>query len=109
MYEALKNALMNVQGVQFAEYEWHTHPQWDFGTFQIDFDARALVADGIKQEQAVEGSVDVFLHAPDKTKIAAIEAALESVCGSAFRKNSRQYEQQTGLLHIEWVFQLECE
>lgn len=109
MYEELGKDLEQIEGLPMREYEWATRPAGDFGTYQLDFDAASLNGNDAKIEQAVEGSVDAFLHRPDKTKIRAVEAVLTKHCGPAWRKNSRQYESSTGLLHIEWVFELERE
>ena len=40
--------------------------------------------------------------------VAAVESALESICESAWELNSIQYERQTGLIHREFVFQIEA-
>jgi hypothetical protein len=40
--------------------------------------------------------------------VAAVESALAEVCESAWYLNSEQYERETGLIHREFVFQLEA-
>ena len=35
-----------------------------------------------------------------------IEETLEEVCGNSWALNSTQYENDSGLFHVEWVFQV---
>lgn len=100
-------AALKALTVPIAEYEWATRPTGDFGTVRIDFEATPLIGDCEKLERVYEGSVDLFLRGPyDATKAGSIEAILQQYCESSWRENSRQYENSTGLLHIEWVFQV---
>lgn len=108
MYDDLLDALRAIQGVQFAEYEWRTRPTCDHGTVRIDFEASDDDGDDEKQNRAWEGSVDLFTHGRKPALIAAVEAALTGVCENCWHVNSEQYERNTGLIHTEWVFQLEA-
>lgn len=107
MYEQLINALKAVSGISFTEYAWATRPSSDYGVYQLDFEVGAVEGDNNKVQRCYEGSVDAFLHAPNKELIENIESALQSVCQGSWKLNSIQYEQDTRLIHYEWVFQLE--
>ena len=107
MYETLKTALLALTDISFCEWAWKTRPRGDYGTIRLDFEVDADNGDNSKVDRAWEGSVDLFLHAPDGTKEAEVETQLEAVCGNSWTENSRQYEAETGLLHIEWTFQVE--
>ena len=107
MFDELVLLLKAIPGVQFAEYEWKTRPAGNFGTVQLDFEAPGDNGDDSKIDRAWEGSVDLFTHGKAMMIVAAVETALESVCTGSWYLNSEQYERETGLIHREFVFQLE--
>lgn len=107
MFDTLVLLLKAISGVQFAEYEWKTRPNGNFGTVQLDFEAETSNGDDGKQDRAWEGSVDLFTHGKEMMIVAAVETALETVCEGSWYLNSEQYERNTGLIHREFVFQLE--
>ena len=108
MFDTLVALLKAIEGVQFAEYEWKTRPNGNFGTVQIDFEAEIDDGDDCKQDRAWEGSVDLFTRGKEMMIVAAVESALETVCEGSWYLNSEQYEHETGLIHREFVFQIEA-
>ena len=107
MFDELVSALQNIEGVQFAEYEWRTRPEGNYGTVQLDFEVEDDIGDDLKQDRAWEGSVDLYTRGKEMMIVAAVESALESVCEGSWSLNSEQYEHETGLINREFVFQLE--
>ena len=109
-YEALVAAL-KLTDIPFAEYEWKTRPEGAYGVVQLDFEAGQLNGDGTKLDRVWEGSVDLFYpRLADRTDlIDAIEETLTEILGNAWELNSTQYEHETGLFHVEWVFQAQAE
>lgn len=108
MYEQLVSAL-KATGIPFAEYGWSTRPTGAFGVVQLERSVETLEGDNEIQERAFEGSVDLYMPTRDKTKIEQVKEVLRSNCEGAFVLSSIQHEEETGLLHYEWVFQLEGE
>lgn len=108
MFEELVALLKAIPNVQFQEYEWKTRPDGNFGTVQLDFEAEDDNGDDLKQDRAWEGSVDLYTHGKKMMIVAAVESALENICESAWELNSEQHEHETGLIHREFVFQLEA-
>ena len=108
IYDELVRQLKAIQGVSFTEYEWKTRPNGDFGTVQLDFEADDDNGNDQKIDRAWEGSVDLFTHGKKMMIVAAVETALESVCSGSWYLNSEQYERDTGLIHREFVFQIEA-
>lgn len=106
-YEALVAAL-KLTSIPFAEYGWKNRPEGAYGVVQLDFEAGHLDAGGSKQDRAWEGSVDLFYpKLSDRNDlIEEIEETLEEICGNSWELNSTQYENSTGLFHVEWVFQV---
>ena len=106
-YEALVAAL-KLTSIPFAEYGWKSRPEGAYGVVQLDFEAGHLDAGGSKRDRAWEGSVDLFYpKLSDRTDlIDEIEETLEEICGNSWELSSTQYENSTGLFHVEWVFQV---
>ena len=108
IYDELVRQLKEIEGVQFAEYEWKTRPDGNYGTVQLDFEAEDDEGDDRKQNRAWEGSVDLYTRGEVPLIVAGVETVLETVCESAWSLNSIQYERETGLVHREFVFQIEA-
>lgn len=104
-YEALLTALSALP-IPFAEYEWATRPTSDFGVVALDVGYSKGASDNGTRYEVLEGSVDLFLHAKNAEKVASVETVLETVCKSSWELNSVQYEEDTRLLHYEWVFRV---
>ena len=64
-----------------------------------------LAANNIHAERCFEGTIDLFTKTEGDSLLAAVPAALEGI-GAAYYLNSVQYEEDTGLLHYEWVFEV---
>ena len=107
MFDELVTQLKAIQNVSFTEYEWKTRQNGNFGTVQLDFEAEDDIGDDVHQARAWEGSVDLYTHGKEMMIVAAVESVLESVCEGSWYLNSEQYEHETGLIHREFVFQLE--
>ena len=107
MYNELVEALKALHGVSFTEHEWATRPEGDFGTVQLDFQAAPDAGDDHHQGQAWQGSVDLYTHGKADQTAAQVEAVLESICGASWELNLNAYEHETGLLHREYVFEIE--
>lgn len=105
-YEALVAAL-KLTSIPFAEYGWKTRPEGSYGVVQLDFEAGALNGNDGKHDRSWEGSVDLFYpKLSDRTGlIEEVEETLATILGNSWSLNSTQYENSTGLFHVEWVFQ----
>ena len=106
-YEALVAAL-KLLDIPFAEYGWKTRPEGAYGVVSLEFEAGHLDGDGAKADRAWEGSIDLFYPkiSDRNDAIEDIEETLEAVCGDAWELNSTQYENSTGLFHVEWAYQV---
>ena len=108
MYDELVTALKGT-GIPFAEYGWSTRPTGVYGVVQLERSVETLDGDDEIQNRAYEGSIDLYMPTRDKTKIEQVKEVLRAHCDGAFSLSSIQHEEETGLLHYEWVFQLEDE
>ena len=108
IFDELVRQLKEINGVEFKEYEMKTRPAGNFGTVQLDFEADDDNGDDSKVDRAWQGSVDLFTHGKQMLIVAAVESVLESVCEGSWYLNSEQYERETGLIHREFVFEIEA-
>ena len=121
-YTSLVTALKNLTQVEdpraekpvmvvlpMAEYEWDKRPDTvSYGLVSLDFEADALNGDNQKISVSYSGSVDLFSMAKSGAGwIELITATLAEHCESAWSLNAHMYEQETGLFHWEWAFEVE--
>ncbi len=110
-YEALIAAL-EATGIPFAEDGWDaetplTRPAAPYGVYQIEGGASALWTDDRPRRQTLQGSVDVFTLSDGHTEKQSVQTALIS-SGVRWYLSSRQYEDNTRLTHLEWVFYVDA-
>lgn len=106
-YTQLVEALKGLE-VPFAENAWVTRPNREsYGVVSLEFEAGNQGGDGLKQDTAWEGSVDLFSR--DKNGEGypeEIGSVLKEICGASWEMNHHAWERETGLFHWEWVFQI---
>lgn len=102
-------AALKLTDTPVAEYGWKNRPEGAYYTVQLESETGSLDGDGLKQDRAWEGSLDLFYpKLSDRTDlIDATEEILAEICGSSWYMNSTQYENSTGLFHVEWVFEVQ--
>jgi hypothetical protein len=105
MYNEFVTAL-KATGIPFAEYAWDQRPDQNYGVIAPD-GALHFFANQKMQNQAPQGTVDLYAYTNDREDMAAIQTALNAFDGCAWYLNSVQYEQETRIIHWEWVFTLE--
>jgi hypothetical protein len=106
LYETLIANLKALK-IPLAEYAWDVRPDTDYLVIAIDTEAASLQADGAKVNQSPQGTVDLFTSTNDRTVMQSVQGVLDALDGCAWYLNSVQYEDDTRLLHWEWVFSLE--
>lgn len=107
MYDSIVDALKAIPDLPVAEHEWKTRPVGNHATVQLDFGAADDEGEDAHQDQAYEGSVDLFTKGKAPTVAAQVEAVLEEICGASWHLNSQQYDRATGMIHREYVFEIE--
>lgn len=98
----IKQAL-DATNLRFKHFAWSPAPASEYGTYQED-GAADLEMNDLHLEKGITGTIDYFTRKDDGSVQETIENALEGVC--AWRLNSIQYEDDTGLIHYEWEFGL---
>lgn len=101
--DRIRDALL---GVTPEVYHFHAHkPSPPYIVWAEDGAGAVVVANGRMQNQVITGTVDLFTDDPeDTTLFEGVQAALDGVC--AWRLNSIQYEDETGLTHCEWAWEV---
>lgn len=107
MYTQLVDALKAIPGLPVAEHEWNTRPAGNHATVQLDFAADTDNGSDHHQDQAYEGSVDLFTKGHAWPVAAQVETVLDTVCEAAWHLNSVQFDSGIHMLHREYVFQIE--
>ena len=64
-----------------------------------------LAGDNLHGERCYTGTVDLYTRADPEPLFEAVPAALEDI-GASWYLNSVQYEEDTGLTHFEWVWEV---
>lgn len=103
-YEALKAALIKT-GIPFKEDGWAGDKPTPFGVYAIDMEGASLHSDDHIYLQVLSGSVDVFTKGEGYREKGKIEQALDEAEVSWYF-SSRQFEEDTNLTHLEWVFEI---
>ena len=106
LYEELIDRLTALE-LPIAEEAWDVRPDTDYLVIGLDAEANSLQADGHKVNQAPQGTVDLFSKTNDRENMMAVQNVLDGLDGCAWYFNSKQYEDDTRLIHWEWVFTLE--
>lgn len=100
--DELINAL-TATGYQFAHFGWSKAPTGDYGVYAED-GANDLIAGNKHVEKVLQGTVDYFTRDDSGYPKIVIELALDSV-PVAWYLNSIQFEEDTGYIHYEWVWE----
>ena len=108
LVEDLKQLEQEGVTLLMAEDEWYTRPDTvSYGVVSMDFESDQLHGDGLMQDTAYEGSVDLFSLARNGAGwIPLITEVLTKHCGGSWSLNSHTYERETGLFHWEWAFEV---
>lgn len=107
MYDELKAAL-EATGIPIAEGDWDRAPQsGSYMTVRPEFEASALWADGRQREQAIAGSVHLFLRTNDKSPVRLIQSTLDG-CGISWKLDAVQHEPRNHIVHYTWTWELEA-
>ena len=101
--QIIKNALTTV-----TDQVFHYEKMGDSERYIVwveDSEVGSLEADNYKMEQSIQGTVYLFSKKANDPWIEEIQEALKKVRIS-FYLNSVQYEEETGYIHHEWVWEV---
>lgn len=89
-----------------ATYHYHAPPN-SAAPYIVwaEDNANDFEANNLHAESADQGTIDLYTKQENDPLMASIPEALNSI-ECAWYKNSTQYEEDTGLIHVEWVFEV---
>lgn len=102
----LTEALASIEGLDIYHYARPQKKSAPFAVWQEDGEASSLEASNKKQEQALSGSLDYFTQEEADEMVDAIQEALNEIETFGWELNSVQYEEETELIHYEWVWSI---
>lgn len=62
-------------------------------------------ADSVHAERVYQGTIDLYTKGEDDPLMSAVPLALDQTT-AAWYLSSVQYEEETGIVHFEWVFEV---
>lgn len=101
--ENLKNVLLTVSN-NIGHYEAVDTSQ-PYGVWAEDIEASALEADNYKAGQMIQGTIDWFTKDQDDPVLESLPLALNEA-RIKWKLNSVQYEDNTGYIHYEYLFEV---
>lgn len=99
----LKNALLAVTRDTF---HYHAHKKPDkYIVWAEDTESNSSHGDNKKRVQVIQGTIDYFTKTEFDPNFNLIQEKLNSL-DIAWSLNSIQYEEETGYIHYEWVWEM---
>jgi hypothetical protein len=103
--QSLKTLLLTIGPPVFHYFA--TGQTGNYIVWAEDGEGDTVHADGQKVERALTGTIDYFTKTENDPVVQQIEDALDSDDGISWYLNSVQYEQDTGYIHFEWVWEVD--
>ena len=98
----VRDALKTVSGLKCYHLEKPTSVKAPYAIWQEDSEGMSHYADNTKAEQVLVLTIDYYTLTEYDTMIDSIQEALNDA-RIAWKLNSFQYEDETKLLHYEWL------
>ena len=100
--QKIRDALASIQGLNCYHLRKPTSVKAPYAVWQEDSETNSQHADNKKIEQVLTATIDYFTKTEYDTMTDSIQNALNDA-EVAWLLNSFQYEDETGLLHYEWL------
>ncbi len=71
-----------------------------------DAEADSVHADNQKDIQVIQGTIDYFTKEDGDPNVDRVQTALLGAEGVVYQLNSVQYEDETGYIHYEWLWEV---
>lgn len=101
----IRDALNSIEGLQVYHY-WHSKMSAPYCVWAEEGEGESLSTGNHKSEQVITGSVDYFTKTEYDENVELIQYALNSVENLGWSLSSVQYEDDTGLIHFAWSWQI---
>lgn len=100
----IKETLTGIEGLEVGHYEYSGTAD-RYCVWAEDTESSSVESDNYKTEQAIQGTIDLYTKTEFDPYVDAVQDAMKTARIS-FYLNSVQYEDETELIHYEWVFDL---
>ena len=100
------NALTSVTGLSCYHLFKPASVKAPYAVWQEDSEGRSQYADNYKTEQVLVLTLDYYTKTEFDTMVDSIQSALNSAEDVSWLLNSFQYENETKLLHYEWLIRV---
>ncbi len=97
------NALTGITGLSCYHLYKPATVKAPYAVWQEDSEGDSQYADNRKAEQVLVITIDYFTKTEFDTMVDSIQSALDDAEDVAWTLNSFQYEDETKLLHYEWL------
>ena len=101
----IEELLTSIDGLKVYHY-WHTRAKAPFCVWQENSEGESLHTDNHKAEQVISGSIDYYTLTEYDPCIETIQNKLNETENVGWVLNSVQYEDETNLIHYEWLFEV---
>lgn len=95
--------LLQATHIPFTAYAWDRAPDPPYGVISLEGQEDSDAGDDRITHQALRGSIDLFVPNKLPTYPKMVQDAINGVV--PWRLNSVQFEDDTGLIHWEWIFE----
>ena len=99
----IRDALVSINGLNVYHY-FRPKLQAPYCIWAEDAEASALHSSNHKQEQCISGTIDYYTLQEYDNTVDLIQEKLNTIENCGWSLNSIQYEDETNLIHYEWVF-----
>ena len=103
--QKIRDALETIEGLKCYHLKKPASVTAPYAVWQEDSEGDSHYSDNSKSEQVIEATVDYFTKAEYDTMTDSIQDALNEA-QLAWKLNSFQYEDETKLLHYEWLIRV---
>lgn len=100
--QKVRNALASIEGLKCYHLQKPASVNAPYAVWQEDSEGQSNYADNVKADQLLQLTIDYFTKTEYDAMTDAIQSALD--CEDiSYTLNSFQYEDETKLLHYEWL------
>lgn len=103
--DKVKDALVNIKGLTVKHY-FRSGLTAPYCIWAEDGEGKSLHGNNKKLNQSLSGTVDLFTKSENDPFADSIQEALNDAENVAWYLNSVQREEETELVHYEWVFEV---
>lgn len=100
--QKIRDVLKAIEGLKSYHLTKPASVTAPYAVWQEDSDDKSMHSDNMKTEQVVNVTIDYFTQTEYDTMVDSIQDALNSA-RIAWQLDSFQYEDETKLLHYEWL------